>query len=123
MLLIQTVLQDPPDKPRCELLAPLDNLLWDRKLVRVLFDFDYTWEIYVPAEKRKYGYYVLPLLYGDSFVGRVEAVVERSSRTLLVRNIWYEAGVKQTQKLRAGVDRCLQRFARFNECEAIKTLV
>ncbi len=50
-------------------LAPLDTLLWDRKAVLYLYDFDYTWEVYKPAEKRRYGYYVLPVMYGsDRFV-------------------------------------------------------
>ncbi|WP_268895031.1 MULTISPECIES: DNA glycosylase AlkZ-like family protein [Paenibacillus] len=62
--LIEAVLQNPEPKFRCELIAPLDNLIWDRKLINELFGFDYTWEIYTPAIKRKFGYYVLPLLYG-----------------------------------------------------------
>ena len=50
------------------MIAPLDNLLWDLKLIETLFDFRYTWEVYKPADKRDYGYYVLPVLYGDRFV-------------------------------------------------------
>ena len=46
-------------------IGPLDNLIWDRDLIRWLFDFDYTWEVYKPAEQRQYGHYVLPVLYGD----------------------------------------------------------
>jgi uncharacterized protein YcaQ len=53
-------------------LAPLYNMLWDRKLIKALFGFDYKWEIYTPEGERKYGYYVLPILYGDSFFGRIE---------------------------------------------------
>lgn len=101
-------------EPRCELIAPLDCLLWDRRLIRALFDYEYTWEIYTPPEKRRYGYYVLPLLYGEDFVGRVEAVADRKTQTLLVKNIWYEAGIKQTKALELAVDKCLSRLARFN---------
>jgi len=73
-------------------LAPLDPLCWDRDLLRRLFAFDYVWEVYVPAAKRRWGYYVLPLLYGDRLVGRVEPRIERRSRTLDVVGLWWEPG-------------------------------
>ena len=78
--LLKTVLQEAELKIRCELLAPLDNMLWDRRLIKALFDFDYKWEIYTPEAQRKYGYYVLPLLYGDRFIGRVEAIRDRKAK-------------------------------------------
>ena len=53
-------------------IAPFDNYIWDRDLVKALFNFDYKWEVYVPEEKRKFGYYVLPVLYEDRFIGRLE---------------------------------------------------
>ncbi len=118
--LIETVLRDQAYKPRCELIAPLDCFIWDRKLIKALFDFEYTWEIYTPPDKRKYGFYVLPMLYGDGFAGRVEAVVDRKTCTLVVKNIWYEDGVKQTKKLQAAVADCLKRFAKFHLCGAIE---
>lgn len=105
--------------PRCELIAPLDCMLWDRKLIRALFDFEYTWEIYTPAVKRKYGYYVLPMLYGERFAGRVEAVADRRAGALTVKHVWLEDGVKHTKALDAAIGRCLKRFARFNECKEI----
>ncbi len=117
--LIETVLQNDTFKQRCELIAPLDCMMWDRKLISALFNFDYTWEIYTPADKRKYGFYVLPLLYGDGFIGRVEAVADKKSCTLTVKNIWYEDGVKQTKKLQNDIERCIKRFAKFNMCENI----
>ncbi|MEG2701822.1 MAG: crosslink repair DNA glycosylase YcaQ family protein, partial [Clostridia bacterium] len=54
------------------LLPPLDCMLWDRKLIASLFDFQYKWEIYTPEAQRKYSYYVLPVLYGERFAGRIE---------------------------------------------------
>lgn len=101
--LIEAVLQNPAPKLRCELIAPLDNFLWDRKLINELFGFDYTWEIYTPAIKRKFGYYVLPLLYGESLIGRAEVIAERKSGTLVVKNIWYENGIKPTKQLRTAL--------------------
>ncbi len=63
--LMQAVLAGGPDtRPRMELLAPLDPLLWDKQLIAALWGFSYSWEIYTPAEKRKYGYYTLPILWG-----------------------------------------------------------
>nr|WP_238600749.1 crosslink repair DNA glycosylase YcaQ family protein [Metasolibacillus meyeri] len=117
--LIEAVQQNPVPTQRCELIAPLDNLLWDRKLINALFDFNYTWEIYTPASKRKFGYYVLPVLYGESFIGRAEIIAERKTKTLIVKNIWYENGIKLTPPLRKALEDCIQRFAVFNGCETI----
>ena len=117
--LIEAVRQNQELKLRCELIAPLDNFIWDRKLINELFDFDYTWEIYTPAIKRKFSYYVLPLLYGESFIGRAEIIAERKTGTLGVKNIWYENGVKQTTQLRTVLNSCFQQFATFNGCETI----
>ncbi len=73
-------------------LAALDPLCWDRDLLRRLFDFDYVWEVYVPAAKRRWGYYVLPILYGDRIVGRIEPRIERRTGALRIVDIWWEAG-------------------------------
>jgi uncharacterized protein YcaQ len=78
--------------PPVSFLAPLDPLMWDRRLVKGLFDFDYIWEVYVPAPKRRHGYYVLPLLFGDRLVGRIEPRFERVTRTLRIAGIWFEDG-------------------------------
>ena len=102
--------------PRCEVIAPLDPLMWDRKLVRALFGFDYTWEIYTPAEKRKFGYYVLPLLWGEGFVWRVEAVADAKAGVLRVCHIWLEDGVRRTKALDAALAGCMRRLAGLNGC-------
>ena len=73
-------------------LAPLDPFVWDRDLLRSLFDFDYVWEVYVPAAKRRWGYYVLPILFGDRLVGRIEPRIDRHTGTLRVLDMWWEAG-------------------------------
>jgi len=120
MELIREIMQGNEPKPRCEFIAPLDMLIWDRKLIKALFDFDYGWEIYTPPQKRKYGAYVLPILYGERFVGRVEAVCERGRGILTVRNIWYEDGVRVTKKLEKAIESCLERFAVFNGCVGLE---
>jgi uncharacterized protein YcaQ len=73
-------------------LAPLDPLAWDRDLLLRLWGFDYRWEVYVPAAKRRFGYYVLPLLYGDRFVGRIEPRIDRKTGTLRILGLWWEDG-------------------------------
>jgi len=79
-------------EPAVTFLAPLDPLCWDRDLLRRLFDFDYVWEVYVPAPKRRWGYYVLPLLYGDRLVGRIEPRIDRRAQSLRVLGAWFEPG-------------------------------
>ena len=117
--ILHQVLSGRDFKKRCEFIAPLDPFLWDKPLIRSIFGFDYSWEIYTPAEKRKYGAYVLPILFGDRFIGRIECVNDRPAKTLVVKNIWYEDGVRQTKTLSTTVNRCIKRFAKFNECRAI----
>lgn len=81
-----------PAVPGVAFLAPLDPLVWDRDLLRRLYDFDYVWEVYVPEAKRRWGYYVLPLLYGDRLVGRIEPRIDRRAGVLRVLDVWWEAG-------------------------------
>ena len=78
--------------PGATFLAPLDPMAWDRDLLLRLWDFDYRWEVYVPAAKRRWGYYVLPLLYGDRFVGRIEPRIDRKAGALRILGLWWEDG-------------------------------
>jgi uncharacterized protein YcaQ len=89
----QALLQEGPLRKRSvSFLAPLDPFVWDRRLLRELFDFDYVWEVYTPLEKRKHGYYVLPILFGDRLVGRIEPRFDRKAGKLHVAGIWREKG-------------------------------
>ena len=118
--LAEAVLADAVDrKPRLEFLAPLDPMLWDRKLIEAVWDYRYSWEIYTPAQKRKFGYYVLPMVYGEKMAGRIEAAADRKAETLVIKNIWYEPGIRQTKKLNAAVDAAIRRLAKFNDCRLI----
>jgi hypothetical protein len=82
----------PMDGAGVAFLAPLDPLAWDRDMLSRLWGFDYRWEVYVPQAKRRYGYYVLPLLYGDRFVGRIEPRIDRRTGTLRILGLWWEDG-------------------------------
>ncbi len=73
-------------------LAPLDPLCWDRDLLRQLYDFDYVWEVYVPEARRRWGYYVLPLLFGDRLVGRIEPRIDRRAGTITILGLWWQDG-------------------------------
>ena len=116
--LIEEVLKNSAYKERTELLAPLDGMLWDRKLIKAIFDYEYKWEIYTPQLERKYSYYVLPILSGERLIGRAEIVNHKKDKHLVIENIWFEEGVKQTKKLISDLDRCFKRFAEFNCCDS-----
>jgi len=83
----------PGDRPAgVAFLAALDPLVWDREFLRSLYGFDYIWEVYVPAAKRRWGYYVLPILFGDRLVGRIEPRIERKADVLRIAGLWWEDG-------------------------------
>ena len=81
-----------PGPPAVTFLAPLDPFVWDRDLLRDVFDFDYVWEVYVPEAKRRWGYYVLPVLFGDRLVGRIEPRIDRASGSVRVLGAWWQSG-------------------------------
>jgi uncharacterized protein YcaQ len=72
------------------LLSPFDTILWDRKLLARLFQFDYVWELFIPPEKRRWGWYVLPILFGDRFVGRMEPRIDRAASRVEIVDLWWE---------------------------------
>ena len=103
-------------RARLEFLAPLDPLLWDKALIKALWDFQYTWEIYTPKEKRKYGSYTLPVLYGERFVGRIDLLADYRTRNLTVRGLWWEDGVRMSKTLESALTNRLKQFAKFSGC-------
>ena len=116
------LLQNPPQcmDRQARLLPPLDVMLWDRKLIAALFDFTYKWEVYTPMEQRRYGYYVLPVLYGDRFAGRVEPIADRGNGTLEVRRFWPEAGFAVTNRFLWDLEDALTGLMRFLELKNLK---
>ena len=81
---------EPP--PSVAFLSPFDPLVWDRALLGSLFEFDYVWDLFHPPEKRRFGYYVLPILFRDRFVGRIEPKIDRSGGPVQVVGLWWEDG-------------------------------
>jgi uncharacterized protein YcaQ len=100
-------------------LPPLDNLLWRRERIADIFDFDYKWEMYMPAAKRKGGPYTMPMLRGTDLVGRLDAHLDRASSTLVVDALRYEPGVKATKELEAQVEEEIDRLRVFCGAERV----
>jgi uncharacterized protein len=87
------LLERPPEPPpTVALLPPFDPLVWDRSLLGSLFDFEYVWELFVPPAKRRWGWYVLPMLFGDRLVGRIEPRIDRADGRVEVVDVWWEDG-------------------------------
>ena len=98
---------------RLRILNPFDPVIRDRTRLLRLFGYDYTVEMFVPAVKRRWGYYVYPLLEGDRFVGRIEVKADRKAGQLSVLNLWPEPNVKWTAARAAKLQSELERLARF----------
>jgi uncharacterized protein YcaQ len=109
----------PAPTKRLRILNPFDPAIRDRKRLHRLFGFEYTVEMFVPAAKRKWGYYVYPILEGDRFVGRIEVKADRKAGTLNVVNLWHEPKVKWTSSRTDKLNAELDRMARFIGIRAV----
>jgi hypothetical protein len=112
--------EGPDFSPHVTLLAPLDNVLWDRRLVEELFGFAYTWEVYKPAAEREYGYYVLPVLYDDRFVARCEPTFDRDTGELAIEGWWWEADTEPDATMEAALVEGLGSFMRYLGASSIQ---
>jgi len=95
------------------LIAPLDSLIWDRRVVQELFDFNAVFEIYLPPQKRRWGYYCLPVLYGADLVGRVELARDKKAGVLVAKGIFWEDGFRPDDEFRGKFVDALEDHARF----------
>jgi uncharacterized protein len=107
-------------KSQVLILSPFDNLIIQRERLKWLFDFDYSLECFLPAAKRTYGYFVLPILYDEQFVGRLDPKADRKSRRLIINNIYLETIPPDTDRYFTALAESLWRMAHFNECEKIE---
>jgi hypothetical protein len=100
-------------------LSPLD-IVSARGRAKKLFDFEYTWEVYTPVHKRRWGYYVLPILYGDDLVARLDPKLDRNTMTLEIKGFWHEddAPVKDAEFAKA-LAKGLIRFANFIQAKKV----
>jgi uncharacterized protein len=87
------LLEAPPEPtPSVAFIAPFDSLLWDTALLSTLFAFDYVWEGFFPPTKRRWGYYVFPIVFRDRFIGRIEPRIDRNEARVDVLDVWWEEG-------------------------------
>ncbi len=112
-------LERSPEAATVRLLSPFDNLVTDRARALTFFDFDYRIECYTPEAKRKYGYFSLPILWGDRLVGRLDPKADRKAGRFIVKSLALEPGFSQDAELGAGLGRALRAFAEFHGCPEI----
>jgi hypothetical protein len=115
-------LDDIKATKRVHILSPFDNAVIQRRRLQTFFDYDYTIECYVPAPKRVHGYFCLPLLYGDRFIGRMDCKAERSKGELIIQKLLLEHGFTPTDAFLKALAKSTDEFAVFNNCESVKLL-
>jgi len=106
-------------EPQLKVLSPFDNALIHRDRLSSLFKFDYRIECYVPAAKRVYGYFCLPILYGDKFVARIDCKAHRSEQRFEILSLHLEEGVLDQARFFPALRAELQKFADFNKCTTL----
>lgn len=116
---IQPISSYKPDN-RVRFMAPLDNLLFNRDMISDIFGFDYRWEVYAPKAKRRYGYYVMPILHGYDFIGRIDPKADRKANRLIFHLIQIEDHVKLTDRLVTEIARAIRRMARFSGMKSVE---
>jgi uncharacterized protein YcaQ len=109
----------PAPSSRMKIINPFDPATRNRTRLKAMFGFDYKLEVFVPEAKRRWGYYVYPLLEGDKFVGRIEAKADRKAGCLNVLNLWAEDGVKWGAGRKEKLGAELLRFAGLAELKAV----
>ena len=115
-------LEAPPEStPSVAFIAPFDSLLWDTALLAKLFGFDFVWEGFFKPEKRRWGYYVLPILFGDRFVGRIEPRIDRDAARVEVVGAWWEGGFapRRADGLVEAMRDALSAYLRFADADRV----
>lgn len=97
-------------------LSPFDNAIILRDRTKGVFDFKYALECYTPRNKRKYGYFCLPILWCSELVGRIDLKADRHKNTLIVNNLYIEKDVREKKKFMRALSAALHTFAAFNSC-------
>ncbi len=104
---------------RLLILSPFDNSVIQRTRLKALFQYDYQLECYVPATKRRYGYFSLPLLYRDAFIGRMDCKAHRKTRELEIRSLHFEQHRFDEDALIAAFADAIAQFCRFQDCDSV----
>jgi hypothetical protein len=117
------LLEDPPERPpSLAFLPPFDPLVWDRGLLGSLFEFEYVWELFVTPAKRRWGWYVLPMLFGDRLVGRIEPRIDRAAGRVQMLGLWWEEGFapRRTEGFVDAMRDALRAYLRFGSATRIE---
>ncbi len=115
-------IDDDFDFDGVRLFVYFDNFMWNRDRIKRFFGFESKLEIYLPIAERVYGYYHLPVLYGDKIVARLEPKMDRKENELLIRGYWTEPKFKETEEYRDKLEKNLEDFAAFHGTNIIKWL-
>jgi uncharacterized protein YcaQ len=107
-------------KPGIHILSPFDNLIIQRKRIQRLFNFDYVIECYLPEPKRKFGYFCLPVLYGDKFIGRFDPKADRAEKVFHIKQMHFENGFKAGEDFNREFALKLKEYAAFTGCEEVR---
>jgi len=116
---LESVPNVAPIKQLVCILSPFDNLVIDRSRLKRLFGFEYTIECYLPAAKRRYGYFCLPILWGNQFVGRLDAAADRKTKVFTVKSLIFEDAFTCPADFITPFCLELQRLASFNHCSTL----
>ncbi|MFY9775560.1 MAG: crosslink repair DNA glycosylase YcaQ family protein [Trebonia sp.] len=117
------LLQAPPEPASSvAFIAPFDSLLWDTALLSSLFAYDYVWEGFFPPARRRWGYYVLPIVFGDRFAGRIEPRIDRDRARVEVLNVWWEDGFapRRTDGFVEAMREALRAYLRFAGADCLE---
>jgi len=120
---IKALEQAPVIEDALKVLSPFDNVLIHRDRLSSLFEFDYRIECYIPASKRVFGYFCLPILYGDKFVGRIDCKAHRADQRFEVLSLSLEGSKLDRDQFLPALSDELQRFADFNKCPLLDASV
>lgn len=106
-------------QPRTNILSPFDNLICDRQRTEEIFDFHFRIEIYVPKAERQYGYYVMPILYGDRLIGRLDPKMDRKSKKLIVHNVFSEPAAPADPRVGQEIAQAIEALASFLDATTV----
>jgi uncharacterized protein YcaQ len=114
---LEAVAEPPAQSRRVHILSPFDNLIINRGWLKRYFDFAYKFEAYTPKAKRIYGYFTLPILWGEQVVARMDSKADRKPKTFIIRNLLFEPFFDEADALFGALADKLWAFATFNGCE------
>ncbi|MBO0593598.1 YcaQ family DNA glycosylase [Cellulophaga sp. E16_2] len=114
------LLNTPLTRKKLNILSPFDNLLIQRKRTSEIFNFEYLLECYVPQQKRKFGYFTLPILWGGKLVARMDSKADRKEKILDIHQLTLEPSLKKTEAFAEALNKELKLFLKFNKCTSIR---